>query len=495
MASEHKRKHRKSSQKSNEISMRSVESLFSKHLLRIAGVIFLGIALWFAANSAGPLLSLFQELRNPVALTTAPQPAAPQTEENQTNITATDITPTSPLAGAPRMSGWLFLFLGLILAGWIGLQLLTKWRRQSAYQEISVFLVFLALLLLIRRYSWNIEWVFSLLLVITAGLFFFGRHISHNGTRLNFVFAWGLLLMWWGIQVLIKSRPDALTAFFVFATLFFIAFHVIQLFHGFSGGKKWYRWFEPGSVFLNFLIYYGMMVVTLVKLHNPLSLFWVTGALGLWYFGTMWFIGSRHHPIPKFPFIYILILLGSLLLPLLFRFNQFILFTGSLSVLLLFYTRESKNQYPVLVSLGLTILMVLWYLKGVLLSYLPAALVGGLAHNLPLFYHGLVAGILVTGVLWINRWMLHNVQIKLSRKWFSKRRYRRILKVMFLGSLYIVAFWIFQFLFIGWNPSPQGSFLSWFFFNLIFFLIAIPWLAYQHSSSNQHKKSESFLTL
>ena len=146
------------------------------------------------------------------------------------------------------------------------------------------------------------------------------------------------------------------------------------------------------------------------------------------------------------------------------------------------YARQTTNQPSIMASLVLTALMALWYLKALLLNYLPAAFFGSLAANGPLFWHGLVAGILVTMAIFTNRWLLKSMKITLSRKWFSRRRYRRAMKILFLGSLYVVLFWMDQYLFFLWSPYPQGAFVNWYAFHLLFFIVAIPWLAHQKSS-------------
>jgi hypothetical protein len=480
MASGKKSKHRKSSSKREEFSLRDVESLFSKHLLRIVGIVFLGASVWFAANTAGSLFRIMEELRDPAAIMVSPDAGSDALSTQEPTLQ--DLQQTQPTSPKPRVSSMLLLFFGLTFIGFIGLQLLMRWRKKSEYQIISVFLVFMALLLLIRRYSWNIELVFSLLILMAVGLFLFGRHLNHTGTRLNFAFTWVLLIFWWGIRVMIKADPDAIRMFFIFATLFFLVFHTIQILHGFAGRKKLSRYYELATIALNFLVYYAMMALTLLKLDAQLAIFFITLGMAAVYFITLVILEQMKHPIIRQPFIYIFILLCSLLFPLLFRSNQFILFTGSLSVLLMFYSRQTKNQPSIMVSLILAALMSLWYLKGLVLTYLPAALFGSLAGNTHLFWHGLIAGILVTAVIWTNRWLMKSMKITLSRKWFSRKRYRRALKILFLVSLYVVCFWIWQMLFFCCQPFDKGAFLSWFTYNMLFFIVAIPWLAKQKSS-------------
>jgi len=132
--------------------------------------------------------------------------------------------------------------------------------------------------------------------------------------------------------------------------------------------------------------------------------------------------------------------------------------------------------------LGLIGILILIFLKDLSLHYIPAAFLGGLLTDNALFYKGLIASLFIPIVSYADRKLLMNLDIKLSRKWFSRKQYLRILKATFLGSLYFSLFWIWQWSWLRIFNSPEIQYISWFSFHCLFFIVAIPWLAHQRSS-------------
>ena len=474
MAPSTKKKRRRSSSKRDGFSLRSVESLFSRQLLKIIGVIFLGASLWFAANSSDTLFKVAKNLISPKEMISSHNMTQPL--DDQQSIAEPISTPTPPV------SGMMILWLVVTTVGWIVLQVLTRWRRRVEFQAISVFLVFMVLLILIRNYGWQIPFYFSFLILISAGLYFFGRHLSHLGTRINFLFTWGLFTFWWLLKIMINGEYDQLTSFFLFASLLFLTFHLILLFKGFAGHKTLSSYVEVGAIALNLFLYFAMMAATLLKFYSYTHLFFFTLGLSILYLLSLLAMAQLQRPFRRVPFLICTLILMSLLLPLLFGNNKIILLTGSLSILLMIYSKITKDQPSIIMALIIMALMVLMLMKDLLLSYLPAAFIGGLMDNSSLFYKGLIATLFVALVAFSNRKLLKGLEIQYSRKWFSRRRYMKLLKGVFLAGLYICLFWIWQYIWFAVFQSEGIQFLSWFTFHCLFFIIAIPWLAAQGST-------------
>jgi len=468
------RKKRKRSSKQDGFTLRSIESLFSRQLLKIIGVLFLGASLWFAASSSDTLYKIAKNLLSPTEMISGQgSPPTPTDQQSQVQITPKPASTISVL---------MILWLVLTLIGWLGLQWLTRWRKRAEFQIISVFLVFLVILVLIRSYGWHVELYFSLLILISAGLYYFGRHLSHNGTRINFIFTWGLFALWWLLKTMINSEREQLVPFFLFASLLFLTFHFILLFRGFVGHRVTSRYFEVGAIILNLFIYFAMIAVTLLKFYSSIPLFFFALGLSVVYLASLFLMAQLDRPFRNVPFLICTLILLSLLLPLLFRNNQIILLTGSLSILLMIYSKQTKDQPSIIIALGLVAVMLLVFSKDLLFRYLPAAFLGGLMDNSPLFYKGLVASLFIALVAYTDRRMLKKLDIKYSRKWFSRRRYMKLLKAVFLAALYAGLFWIWQYFWYARIHEEGIQFLSWFTFHCIFFIIAIPWLASLRSS-------------
>jgi len=466
--------HRKSSSHQQRFSHHTLESLLSRQLLKVVGIFFLGASLWFAANSTDTLFRIAKTLISPTQLITTPgeqlQPAVRQ---------------SGTVLSQKPSGGSVFFFvlcLTAILTGWLGLQLLSRWRKRAEFQIISVFLIFIALLAVIRSFEWYPWITFPFLILIAGGLFWFGRNLSHTGMRIHFLFTWGLFGLWWLLKIMLIPASGNLLQIYVLSSLIFCSFHIILLFGGFKGRKLITRYYETGAIGFNLLIYFVLMAMTILKFHGGSAVFFFALSLAILYIATLYLMAWSDRPFPKTPFLISALALISVLLPLLFRQNKIILLAGSLSVLLMFYSRQTKNQPSILVSLGLVALMVLVFTKDFVFNYIRSAFLGGLLDNSWLFFKGLVAGIFITGVVYTDRVMLKNLEIEYSRKWFSRKRYLTLLKGLFLAGSYFVFFWFWQYLSFSLVHSEQVLYISWFSFHCLYFLIALPWLAGQKSS-------------
>jgi len=281
---------------------------------------------------------------------------------------------------------------------------------------------------------------------------------------------------------MINNESDHLTSFFLFASLLFLTFQFILLFRGFAGHHTLSNYFEVGAIGMNLFVYFTMMAATLLKYFGGIHLFFFTLGLSFVYVASLFVMAQWQRPFRKVPFMICTLILLSLLLPLLFRNNQIILLTGSLSFLLMFFSKQTKDQPSIIIALGLAAVMLLVFLKDLLFGYLPAAFLGGLMDNSSLFYKGLVASLFVTLVAYTDRRLLKTLDIQYSRKWFSRKRYMKLLKGSFLAGLYVGLFWIWQYLWYAILHEEGIQLLSWFTFHCLFFIIAIPWLAMQRSS-------------
>ncbi|MBN1199906.1 MAG: hypothetical protein JXA23_11185 [Bacteroidales bacterium] len=450
-----------------------METVFSKQLLRLIGILFLAGSLWFAANSADTIFKVARKLISPKELIVKQSEAA-------SRVSGETIAPESPSATPITFPMCLIIFA--LMAGWLVLQLLSRWRRRPEFQMISVFLVFIALLAMIRNFGWQVELYFSLLILISVGLYFFGHHLSHNGLRIHFFFTWGLFSLWWLLKLMINGQRDQLPEFFVFSSLIFLSFHLIQLFRGFAGHKVLSHYIEVSVIAFNVGFYFILVIATLLKFYGKQPLFFFALALTVGYSLSLLAMEYFHQPFRKRPFLASALVLISLLLPLLFWTSKLILLAGSISMLSLFFSRQTKDQPSIIIGLVLVGVMMLVFLKDLVFSYIPAAFAGGLAGNQALFYRGLIAGLFIALVAFLDRIQLRKLEISYSRKWFDRKRYLVLLKGIFLTGLYFGLFYLWQYSCMVICGSGEVALISWFSYHCLFFIIAIPWLAAQRSS-------------
>lgn len=472
--STHSHKRRRSTSSGDSLSLRSVETLFSKQLMRVVGILFLAGSLWFAANSTDTIFKVAKSLVSPKELIVK-QPAGLSASGGESHTESPAPTPPVTLPAVLSVVG--------LLAGWLGLQWLTRWRKRAEFQVISVFLVFIVLLAMIRSFGWQVGLYFPMLVLVSAGLYLFGHHLSHNGMRIHFFFTWGIFSLWWLLKLMINGAREQLPGFFVLSSLIFLSFHIIQLFHGFAGHKRLSNIIEVVAIAGNLAVYFILTAATLLKFYGRPPIFLLTLILTAAYFLSLLAMEYFRKPFRKAPFLSSLMVLASLLLPLLFWGNKMILLTGSISLLSLFYSRQTKDQPSIIVGLILAGLMVLVFLKELVFSYVPAAYSGALAGNPDLFHRGMISGLFLALVGFLDRIMLRKMEISFSRKWFERKRYLMMLKGVFLAGLYFGLFFLFQYPVLRVVGFNEVSLYSWFTYHCLFSIISIPWLATQRSSS------------
>lgn len=467
------KKKRRSSSGENGLSLKSLESLFSKQMMRVIGILFLGASMWFAANSTDTIFKVAKNLLSPKELIVNQTPG-----DSPGNMEALPLVPEAETP-IPFTMG---LITVVLMAGWLVMQLLARWRKRAEFQIISVFLVFIAILAMIRSFGWQPELMFSVLIILTGGFYFFGLHLSHTASRINFIFTWGLFSLWWLLKIMISRQSDQLASFFVLGSLIFLTFHVIQLLKGFAGRRTLSRYMEVFVIGANLGIYFILMAATILKFYGKLPLFLFTFCLSALYILSLIIMEFARKPFHKVPFLLSAIILVSLLLPFLFWSNKAILFAGSLSMLLLFYSRQTKDQPSVIIALALVVLMALIFAKDLVFVFLPVVFLGGLAGNESLFFTGLIEGLSISVVAFVDRWQLKNLEISYSRKWFSRKRYLVLLKGVFLTGLYLVLLWLWQYSWFAICGFDEAALVIWFSFHCLYCIVAIPWLSAQRSS-------------
>lgn len=471
----HRRKKRSLEDSGKRSPFRKIESVVSKYLLRVIGVIFILASIWYAASSAEKILSIAKNLASkeiilPPATINPGQTIVPSTKP---------VLPVSQISCTTPMIIWVLVIAGLAS----GIFLLTRRLRRKETGRISILVFYPALILLAKNFGWQVHLLFPLILLFSILLYRDGIRLRTTiATKINTLMAWGFFGIWWILNVALGGQKEMLFPTLLYSTLFFCWFFWIGIRKGYSGYHKSSKYTEIIVVLVNTGAYYLFTCLTLYKFGFAGSLWLFTLVLSLLLFGAMYLSDKFTLQFNKIPSLYAGMILMSLVFPLLFRMEIFLLFFGCLSVLLLLYGRFSGEQSSIIGSLVSLVIMMLIFLQNWILQFLPAAFLRDILSNTALVNKGILAGLVAVPVLFADHALLKDMEITFSKKWFKRRTYLRLMKGAILLTTYLTGFWIFNYAVMLLIDNNTAKFLSWFCFSCLYFIVVLPILSKQKSS-------------
>jgi hypothetical protein len=211
-------------------------------------------------------------------------------------------------------------------------------------------------------------------------------------------------------------------------------------------------------------------------------LWFFTLIMSLFLFGSIYLSEKFKRQVNKEPILLGGIFLMSLVLPLLFRQEVFLVFFGCLSVLLLLYGKYTGLKPPIIGSLVSLLIMMLFFLENWILHFLPAVFFRDILSEPVMVKRGILAGLIAIPVLIADRVLLKKLNVVLSKKWFSRKSYLRLMKATILLTVYLTGFWIFSYVAMVVIKNDEIKLLSWFCFSCLYFIVVLPILSKQKSS-------------
>jgi len=319
------------------------------------------------------------------------------------------------------------------------------------------------MLLFVTYFGLHLNYLLPLSVAFTLCITWLAKKIRRSFLNLvNFLLTIGFFGLFWLRKLGVNSQSQYLLQFFIYGALFYILFYGLVIYSSISKEKPMPKWMQMVMGFSNLLFYAGTTAFVIVKYYSfeylwafslCLLLFNILGLyLSVKYFSAVW----------KLPLHIITILLAALVLPLLLNQNTLLIFTAGLSLLLLLYSRYSKNQPSVIISMIAMGVMTLDFFFHWIVKYLPALISGSTLPSASLVWHGIISSIVVIATLILNHLFLKNIEISLPKNIFNKTRYIRLIKGLLLFSVFLACGWIISNLLIILSKSNQLVAPGWF---------------------------------
>ncbi len=469
----HQRRHRtKHSSKPNPY--RRIESLISKHLLKVIGFIFILAVAGYSVSSLGKLKGIVKQFSShEKVMQTVQSPAAVQVGGEKITTAATFKT-----ADVQTM-----IILGCIITVLFAALLLFSVRiHRKEIPRIAGTAFYVIALLMAGKYGWQIHVLFPMIFVFSALIFYSGIKLgSMVAGKWNFLVCWGFFLIWWVMRMILGGDAGLLWSFFLYGSLFYLLFLYMGAYGQFKGRHKFSNYTEIGLIIANLTVFYLMGIVSLIKFRQ-MEYAWIF-SLGLVAvnFSMLVLASNADKKLQSGPYVFPAMIILSLIIPFYFPASAILLFLAIASCLLLFYSKYSGDKVAVITALLSMALMLLVYFKDWVFQYLPAAFLGNVLDNPGMMTKGLVAGLVIFPVMIINSRLMKRLHVGFSKEWFSRRSYQSLFKGVNLIVLYLSGFWIVNYVVLVWSKNPDLNFMSWFGYNCLFFLITIPILVSQQS--------------
>jgi len=385
------------------------------------------------------------------------------------------------------VNGTCYPTLWIAIAVTLALCILPLWHayklRQGSLQLLVIILFYISLLFLVINYLWHYYPDFLFLLLFTGLVLLLCFKTSKLAPfYLHSFLSILLVAIFWMRRFLMRDSVDLVSTYIIISSLFYITFFISGLIINLSQRNVIYELVATLLMLVNTLFYWGSVLYVLQKYgyEDLQGLFTMILAL---FTGTLLYFSPKLNPnLFRNPYAFLTIFLFSMIFPLWAHQNHVVLFTSVFSVLLVFYSKYAKNRSALLVSIGLVTIMSGMFIYKWIILYFPGIYAGVFPLDRTLFYNGFQCGVFTVFALFFNSMMIKKLETPISGKWFSRRRHRMILNILFIVFLYISGFWCWHFLFSMLFPVQEAILLGWFSFTCLFLIILIPILEKQKSS-------------
>ena len=356
-------------------------------------------------------------------------------------------------------------------------------HRKSALLILTCFYFYISVVLLYQNFPARIEFFFGFILLCSLLITGIGQKIEKPVNHLiNFIFAWGYFGLFWLRKLVVNSRPEFLPLFFIFGIFFYLLFYAVVLYTSAKKDNPVHHWIHLVINGSNLLAFVGTTCWVLIHYTGPGYLPLFVAALLLFNLLGIYFIKKYRLATWTLPYHYGVMILAALVLPVLVQQNRLILFTAVLSVLMLVYANTMKERSAFWISLGSLFVMSVFYLYSWFWVCLPAHFA---FHNLPessLLVYGILMGLVVTGALGFTSWYLQTAELPHSKNWFRKKKYDRLVRILFLFSLFLTLGWLGFCIAFQFTGSLSYTPVAWFSTGALFFIGVIRYYSGKQSS-------------
>jgi hypothetical protein len=355
-------------------------------------------------------------------------------------------------------------------------------RKQEILNLTSLY-IFISVVIYTYIYGKPYDYLLPLVLLLSGGFFWVGHKINRPSVNLvNFFFASGFSGLFWARNFILYSKTDTLLQFFIIGILFYLLFYAVTIFASQSKEQPLRAWKQMVLGWSNLVFFVGTTSFVLVKYYSFGYLWVFVLAVLLLNVAGIYAMKKYKSGAWELPHYFAVLFLASLVLPLLLQQHMVLLFTAGLAAGMMVYTIKFKIQSSMWLSILAMGAMLVTFLFSWLFSYLSAFIPATELLATALLWEGAISGLVVVLTLSVLTWYLDkDVEIPLSKQWFSKTRYNRIIRTTLLIVLFITMGRIGFALALSLTGTLVYSPAGWFIAGSVFFIALITYFSGKQS--------------
>ena len=371
----------------------------------------------------------------------------------------------------------LFLWIPILLMLAVALQ------HRKPLLPLLIGVYFYVSVLLIGLDFDRMGYMFIFILIFSLLIFWLDRKIKMPVVPLiNIVFAWGFLGLLWLRKIVVNSRIEFIPTFLVVGIIFFLLFYAVGLVMSAKKENHPPRWMQLMITGLNLAVYLGTTAYVIIHYYTIGYLAILVIALLLLHVLGIYILKRLKRRVWRLPHYYAIMILAGLVLPILVGQGRLILFTAVLSALMVGFAAKYKDRTSFWISVFALVVMVVYYLFNWISYCLPPMVVGLELPESSFMGYALLTGIAVIAALGFTTWKLQTAKLQLPKKWFSKQRYDRLVRVGLFLSIFLTLGWFMFVITCRFTGSLSHTPVAWFIAGAIFFIGVILYFKGHQSS-------------
>ena len=356
-------------------------------------------------------------------------------------------------------------------------------HRKPALLIITCFYLYFSPILLSLNYFNHYEFLFSYVILFGVLVSLIAKKIEKPVIHLiNIAFTWGFFGLYWLRKFVVNSRPEFLPLFFTFGILSYFLFYAVVIFSSDKKENRPPKWLQFTLIGSNLVIFLGTTLWVLHRFYAPAYQPLLIGALLLFNLLGLYLHKKLKLLVWELPYHYAVMFLAALVLPFYFQEARLLLFTSVLAVLMLGYAHKTKDLPAFWISLVSLVSTVGFFLYSWIRFCLPAHFFVLIVPEPDLIGYGLLIGGLAIGSLGFTTWQIQSLELSLSHKYFSKRKYDRLVRIMLLFSTFVTLGWLGFSLVSHLTGSLNYTPLPWFIAGCLLFIGVIRYYSGKQSS-------------
>jgi hypothetical protein len=290
---------------------------------------------------------------------------------------------------------------------------------------------------------------------------------------LSFVLSLSIFVLFWLKHFVVNHFVVDIPAFFLFGICFYLLFYCVIIYNSSDKENPLPKWLQSLIGVFNVIIFILTTSFVITKFYSSDLLYLV--AIGLTIFNILGlYLTEKYVPSTwKLPNQIITLILLALILPLILNHSIILLFTAFLSILLVLFSKNSKNQPSIIFSVLALGIMFLDYLVHWIFDYIPVLFMHNEIPPSSFVWKGVFSGAIAVFTLLFVNYLLKEIKITYPTSIFNRNLIRRVIKGLSVFALFLLTGWVITISLCTITDTMNTVAPAWFISGSLFFCMMV----------------------